>query len=323
VKKLAELLVLSENDLEKVLKMKDVISAVEEAFRGFALGEASMPGIVPMEVPKHNGFWAIKSALVNNQDIIGLKLSCGYFDNPKKYGLPSIMGVVIIADSRNGVPLAVLDGFQITAFRTGAIAGVAAKYLARKDSRVAAIFGAGTQGRTQLIALNEVLKLDEVHVYDILPALSRKYAQEMSGMLNLRVIAAESVQGALKGADVVSTATPSREPYIKYEWIERGTHITTVGSDEGSKQELESNIYDRSKVVVDKRDEALKKKYLRPQQIYAELGEIIVGKKVGRQSPEELTIMDSTGLGIQDLAAGYAAYKLAKEKNVGTRINFK
>ena len=319
---MVELLVLSKNDLDKVLRMKDVIGAVEEAFRGFALGQASMPPIVPMEVPKHNGFWAIKSALVNNSDIIGLKLSCGYFDNPKKYGLPSIMGVVVVADSRNGTPLAVLDGFQITAYRTGAIAGVAAKYLARKDSKVAAIFGAGAQGRTQLVALNEVLKLNEVRVYDIISDLSKKYAQEMSAKLNLRVTAAESVQSALKGADIVSTATPSQEPYIKYDWIEKGTHITTVGSDEGSKQELESTVYDRAKVIVDKRDEALKKKYLKPQQIYAELGEIIIGKKTGRTSPEEITIMDSTGLGIQDLAAGFAAYQLAKEQNVGTRVNF-
>jgi alanine dehydrogenase len=317
---LVELLVLSKDDLERVLRMKDVIGAVEEAFRGFAQGQALMPPIVPIDVPKHNGFWAIKSALVNNRDIIGLKLSCGYFDNPKKYGLPSIMGVVIVADSRNGTPLAVLDGFLITAYRTGAIAGIAAKHLARKDSKVAAIFGAGTQGRTQLIALNEVLKLEEVRVYDIVSDLSKKYAQEMSDKLHLRVTAAESVESTLKGADVVSTATPSQEPYIKYDWIQKGTHITTVGSDEGTKQELESSIYDKAKVIVDKRDEALKKKYLKPQQIYAELGEIITGKKTGRASQEEITIMDSTGLGIQDMAAGFAAYQLAKEKNVGTRV---
>ena len=319
---MTELLVLSKSDLEKVLTMEGVMNAVEEAFRGFALGEASMPSIVPMNVPKHNGFWAIKSAVVNNIDIIGLKLSCSYFDNPAKYNLRSIMGVVVVADSRNGIPLAVLDGSQITAYRTGAIAGIAAKYLARKDSKVAAIFGAGVQGRTQLIALNEVLKLNEIRVYDIVSDLSMSYAQEMSDLLGLHVEPAVSISSALNGADVVSTATPSREPYLKYDWIEEGTHITTVGSDEGNKQELESLVYDKAKVVVDKRDEALKKKYLKPAQIYAELGEIITGKKPGRTSQAEITIMDSTGLGIQDMAAGYAAYRLAKQKNIGTWVKF-
>ena len=298
------------------------MNTVEEAFRGFALGEASMPSIVPIDVPKHNGFWAIKSAIVNNIDIVGLKLSCSYFDNPAKYNLPSIMGVVVVADSKNGTPLAVVDGLHITAYRTGAIAGIAAKYLARKDSKVAAIFGAGAQGRTQLVGLNEVLKLNEVRVYDIVKNLSMKYAREMSDLLGMHVEPAESIFDALKGADVVSTATPSREPYIKCEWIEEGTHITTVGSDEGSKQELESRVYDKAKVIVDKRDEALKKKYLKPAQIYAELGEIIAGKKPGRTSQLEITIMDSTGLGIQDMAAGYAAYRLAKQKNIGTWVKF-
>jgi ornithine cyclodeaminase/alanine dehydrogenase len=300
--------------------MRNVIDVVEEAFKGDGLGEASMPPIVFMDAPKYNGFWAIKAGVLHNQDVLGLKLSCGYFDNPKKYGLPSIMGVVAVADLRNGAPLALMDGLLITAYRTGAVAGVAARHLARKDSEVAAIFGAGTQGRTQLIALNEVLKLKEARVYDIFPELSKKYAEEMSAKLGLDVKPVDDVSKALKGADVVSTATPSKEPYIKAEWIGRGTHITTIGSDEGSKQELDFPIYSQAKVVVDKRDAALKKKYLRPEQIYAELGEVVAGLKPGRTNTDEITVMDSTGLGIQDVAAGLSAYRLAKEKGIGTWV---
>lgn len=314
---LVELLILSKNDLEKVLTMNDTITAVEEAFRRFALGEASMPPDLSMKVPKHNGGWAIKSALDNSNNIICSKLLGGYFDNPGKYNLPSIMGVVVLADSRNGTPLAILDGTYITAYRTGAIAGVAAKYLARKDSKVAAIFGAGAQGRTQLMSLNEVLGLDEVRVHDRVHDQSEKYAREMSVLLGLHVRPAESVPAALKGADVVSTATHSENPFIKHEWVEKGTHITVVGSDE-----LEPSIYERAKVIADQRSESLtQNKFLKPSQIYAELGEIIVGKKPGRTSQDEITIMDSLGLGIQDLAAGYAAYRLAKQQNVGTLVN--
>ena len=315
---MVEILVLSKKDIEKALTMKDTIEAVEAAFKGLATGEAVIPPLVLMDAPKHNGSWGIKAGVLNNQDVIGLKLSCGYFENPKKYNLPSIMGIVVVSDLKNGTPLALMDGLQITAYRTGAIAGVAAKHLARKDSEVAAIFGAGAQGRTQLIALNEIFKLKEVLVYDIVSELSEKYAKEMSARLGLNVKSVDSVPKALKDADVVSTATPSREPYIKSEWIEPGTHITTVGSDEGNKQELESSIYHKAKVVVDKLDVALNKKYLKPELIYAELGEIVAGMKPGRTKPDEITIMDSTGLGIQDVAAGLVAFRLAKEKGIGT-----
>jgi ornithine cyclodeaminase/alanine dehydrogenase-like protein (mu-crystallin family) len=156
---MTELLILSKADLEKVLSMRETIDAVETAFRGLALGEVVMPMPYIIDVPKHNGVWGVKSALINTQDVVGVKLSSGYFENPSKYNLPSITGVVVIADSKHGIPLAVMDASVITAYRTGAVAGVAARYLSRGDSQIAAIFGAGVQGRTQLMALAEVLKL--------------------------------------------------------------------------------------------------------------------------------------------------------------------
>ena len=315
---MVQILVLSKKDLENVLTMKDTINTVQEAFKGLATGESVIPPLILMDAPKHHGGWGIKAGVLNNQDVIGLKLSCGYFENPKKYNLPSIMGIVIVSDLKNGTPLALMDGLQVTAYRTGAVAGVAARHLARKDCEIAAICGAGTQGRTQLIALNEIFKLKEVRVYDIVPELREKYAKEMGMKLGLNVRAVGSPAEALKGADVVSTATPSKEPYIRAEWVEPGTHITTVGSDEGDKQELDSSIYHKAKVVVDKREVASNKKYLKPELIYAEIGEIIAGMKPGRTNPDEITIMDSTGLGIQDVAAGLAAYRLAKEKGIGT-----
>ena len=315
---MVQILVLSKKDLENVLTMKDTINTVQEAFKGLATGESVIPPLILMDAPKHHGGWGIKAGVLNNQDVIGLKLSCGYFENPKKYNLPSIMGIVIVSDLKNGTPLALMDGLQVTAYRTGAVAGVAARHLARKDCEIAAVCGAGTQGRTQLIALNEIFKLKEVRVYDIVPELREKYAKEMGMKLGLNVRAVGSPAEALKGADVVSTATPSKEPYIRAEWVEPGTHITTVGSDEGDKQELDSSIYHKAKVVVDKREVASNKKYLKPELIYAEIGEIIAGMKPGRTNPDEITIMDSTGLGIQDVAAGLAAYRLAKEKGIGT-----
>jgi len=319
---MTELLILSRSDLEKVLNMKDVIDSVETAFRGLALGEVLMPMPYIIDVPKHNGVWGVKSALINTQDVVGVKLSSGYFENPVKYNLPSITGVVVIADSKHGIPLAVMDASVITAYRTGAVAGVAARYLARRDSKTAAVFGAGVQGRTQLMALAEVLKLTEARVYDIIPAAAEKFSKEMGGRLGIDVKPVKSVEEALKGADVVSTATPSKTPYIKLAWLARGTHVTTVGSDHKGKQELETSVYGVAKVVVDKREVALEKEYLRPELIHAELGEVVAGIKPGRVNSDELTVMDSSGLGIQDAAAGLAAYQLAKKKNLGTWVEF-
>ncbi len=319
---MTELLILSRSDLEKVLNMRDVIDSVETAFRGLALGEVLMPMPYIIDVPKHNGVWGVKSALINTQDVVGVKLSSGYFENPVKYNLPSITGVVVIADSKHGIPLAVMDASVITAYRTGAVAGVAARYLARRDSKTAAVFGAGVQGRTQLMALAEVLKLTEARVYDIIPAAAEKFSKEMGGRLGIDVKPVKSVEEALKGADVVSTATPSKTPYIKLAWLERGTHVTTVGSDHKGKQELETSVYDVAKVVVDKREVALEKEYLRAELIHAELGEVVAGIKPGRVNSDELTVMDSSGLGIQDAAAGLAAYQLAKKKNLGTWVEF-
>ncbi len=319
---MTELLILSRSDLEKVLNMRDVIDSVETAFKGLALGEVLMPMPYIIDVPKHNGVWGVKSALINTQDVVGVKLSSGYFENPVKYNLPSITGVVVIADSKHGIPLAVMDASVITAYRTGAVAGVAARYLARRDSQTAAVFGAGVQGRTQLMALAEVLKLTEARVYDIISEAAEKFSRDMSGRLGIDVKPVKSVEEALKGADVVSTATPSKTPYIKLAWLERGTHVTTVGSDHKGKQELETSVYGVAKVVVDKREVALEKEYLRPELIHAELGEVVAGIKPGRVHSDELTVMDSSGLGIQDAAAGLAAYQLAKKKDLGTWVEF-
>ncbi len=302
--------------------MKDTIDAVETAFKGLALGEVVMPMPYIIDVHKHNGVWGVKSALINTQDVVAVKLSSGYFENPVKYNLPSITGVVVVADAKYGVPLAVMDASIITAYRTGAVAGVAAKYLARKESETATIFGAGVQGRTQLLALAEVLKLSEVRVYDVAPVYAKKFVKEMKEKTGLDIKKSSSVEEALKEVDVVSTATPSKTPYINLEWVPKGTHITTVGSDHKGKQELENRIYDVAKVVVDKREVALEKDYLKPHQIYAELGEIVAGIKSGRTGPEEITVMDSSGLGIQDAAAGLVAYQLAKKKNIGTVVEF-
>lgn len=317
---MVEVLVLSKKDLQQSLTMKNTIGVVEEAFKGLALGEVVMPPSAFIAVPKHKGEWVVKSALINNLDVFGVKMSCGYFENPQKHNLPSVMGVVAIADSKTGAPLAIMDGGMITGYRTGAVAGIAARHLARKNSKIAAICGAGNQGRTQLMGLNEVLKLKEARVYDIIPERSKAYAKEMGSQLGLDVKAVDSPAKALKGADVVSTATPSNTPYIRAEWVELGVHVTTIGSDVKGKQELETAIYAKAKVVVDKRDVAVAKGYIKPDQIHAELGEVAAGLKAGRTSDKEITVMDASGLGLQDVTAALAVYRLAKEKGLGTKV---
>jgi len=206
---------------------------------------------------------------------------------------------------------------------------VAAKYLARRDSRSVGIVGTGVQGRYQLIGLNELFDIAEVRAYDRIKDSSMRYASEMSSKLGLDVKAVEVPRDAVENADIVVTATPSRKPIINSKWVRSGTHINAIGADEPGKQELDSQILTKAKIVVDCFEEckvrgeinsAISEGTIDLSNIYAELGDIVAGKKKGRESASEITIFDATGMAIQDIATSYEIYKIAKEKGIGTTV---
>jgi ornithine cyclodeaminase/alanine dehydrogenase-like protein (mu-crystallin family) len=215
-----------------------------------------------------------------------------------------------------------MDASLITAVRTGAAGGVAAKYLARKDSAIVGLIGTGVQGRTQVQAVNELFSLELVKAYDLSKESRERFCAEMSGKLGLRVEPVDTGRECVVGSDIVVTATYSKTPVVLDEWVDEGTHITSIGADVKGKQELDTRLYQRAKVVVDRREVALSKGLLREDQIHAELGEIIAGFRKGRENDGEITIFDASGLGIQDLAAASVVIENAKKMGLGTVVPF-
>jgi len=310
--------------------MKEVIEAVELAFKEKGLGRVQMPPKPYIFYSKYNGDLRVMPSYLEELEISAVKVVNVHPDNPVKYKLPTVMATIILVDPKNGAPIAIMGGTWITAMRTGAAGGVAAKYLARPDSRVIGIIGAGVQARTQLMALKEVLEeIEEVRVTDIVKAARERYAREMGEKLGLDVKAVDNAKKAVEGADIVVTVTPSREPIVKSEWIRPGVHINAIGADAPGKEELDPELLKRAKIVVDDLEQAshsgeinvpLAKGIITKEDIWAELGDVVAGLKPGRTSPDDITIFDSTGLAIQDAVTAALAYKKALEKGIGQFI---
>ena len=323
-------LLLTDKDIRRLLSMKEVIEAVELAFKEKGLGRVQMPPKPYIFYSKYNGDLRVMPSYLEELEISAVKVVNVHPDNPVKYKLPTVMATIILVDPKNGAPIAIMGGTWITAMRTGAAGGVAAKYLARPDSRVIGIIGAGVQARTQLMALKEVLEeIEEVRVTDIVKAARERYAREMGEKLGLDVKAVDNAKKAVEGADIVVTVTPSREPIVKSEWIRPGVHINAIGADAPGKEELDPELLKRAKIVVDDLEQAshsgeinvpLAKGIITKEDIWAELGDVVAGLKPGRTSPDDITIFDSTGLAIQDAVTAALAYKKALEKGIGQFI---
>lgn len=321
-----KILLLTEKDVEQMVSMDEVIEAVESAFREKGLGRVQMPVKLYLFYGKYSGDLRTMPSYLEQLDVSAVKVVNVHPENPKKYGLPTVMATIILVNPKNGAPLAIMGGTRITNMRTGAAGGVAAKYLARKDSKVVGLVGAGAQARTQLMALKEVLKeIEEVRVTDVIRALREKYAAEMSEKLGLNVRTVDNIKDTVRGADVVVTVTPTRVPIVKSEWIGAGTHINAIGADAPGKEELDPELLKRAKIVIDDWEQAshsgeinvpLAAGIITKEKIWAEIGEIVAGLKLGRTSPDEITVFDSTGLAIEDAVTAQLAYKKALAKGI-------
>ena len=318
-----ETLVLTQQEVESVLTMRDVMDAVERAFKLHGLGKTQMPPKVYLTFDK--GDLRAMPAYLDGK--AGIKWVNSHPDNPKK-GFPTVMAVLIYNDPETGFPLAVMDATHITNMRTGAAGGIAAKYLARKDSKVFGFVGCGMQAKTQLLSLNEVFDIETVKAYDISREKAKSFADFCSA-LGVECVA-EEIRDVCR-CDVLVTTTPSRKPVVKNEWIEKGTHINAIGADAPGKQELDAEILLRGKVVVDDVAQAvhsgevnvpISRGIFREEDIHATLGEIVAGKKKGREAEDEITLFDSTGLAIQDIATASVVYERAVEKGLGMKIEF-
>jgi alanine dehydrogenase len=259
------------------------------------------------------------------------KTNANFPGNRERFGLPTIQGIVLLFDAENGVPLAVLDSIQITILRTGAATAVAAKRLARNDSRTLTVVGCGEQGRVQIAALLGVLPIERVFVSDADPDRARRFAEERSRALSIPVEAATDLPAAVRSSDVCVTCTPSRAPLVWNDDVRDGTFLAAVGADSAEKQELDPRILARAKVVVDSLEQcagigdlhhAIAAGLVKPSDIHAELADLVEGRRPGRESAEEVTVFDSTGTALEDAAAAAAVYEKAVAAGRGTRFRF-
>lgn len=313
-------LILTRRDTLKLLTMTDVIRVVEQGFRDWMEGNGVMPPKAYLQV-KDGDFRAMPASLPG---AAGLKWVNVHTGNPSK-GLPTVMAVLICNDPSNGYPLAVMDATDITAYRTGATAAIASKFLAKKDSATLGVVGAGRQAYTQILAHVELFKFKKIKVYDISPQVTERLIRSLPQY----PLAASTLIDAVQ-SDIVCTVTPARQPIVKQEWLQPGTHINAVGADAEGKQELESTILRAARVVVDDIRQATKageinvpitKGLYTQHEVYGTLGELIIGTKNGRKDNREITIFDSTGVAIEDIAVAHLLYTSARAKKIGLSIN--
>jgi len=327
-----ETLILSDEEVRELISMRDVIDAVELAFREKGLGRVQMPQKIYLSFSRYNGDLRAMPSYLEELDVAAVKVVNVHPDNREKHSLPTVMATIILIDPRSGFPIAIMGGTTITDMRTGAAGGIAAKYLARKDSKIVGLVGAGAQARTQLMALLEVFgSLDEVRVWSRSEKTRMEFRGEMGAKYGhlCRIVTLESIEETVRGADIIVTTTPSRSPLVMDEWIKPGAHFNCIGADAPGKEELDPSILKRAKIVVDDWEQAihsgeinvpLKMGIISERDIWAELGDIVAGRKPGRTSDEEITVFTSTGLAIQDAVTANLAYQRALERGIGKRI---
>jgi alanine dehydrogenase len=323
-------LVLTGSQVMQVLTMDLALIAVEEAFRAYGEGRVNMPPKAYLTLA-HGDFRAMYGEIfLSRGHICGLKWVNVHPGNPAQ-GLLTVMAKILLNDPDTGLEFADLDGTHITDYRTGAAGGVAVKNLARPDAARLGLIGAGAQARTQVAAIVKVRPIREIVVFDRHREHSQAFAAEVAAAFGVKARAATEAAEAVTNQDIVVTTTPSRTPVVERQWVSPGTHINAIGADAAGKQELDPAILTGAKVVVDdwaqashsgEINVALARGELTPEQIYGSLGDIVAGKKPGREAPEEITVFDSTGLIIQDLALGLAVYQGAKERGLGEEKDF-
>ena len=327
-----ETLILTDDEVKKLLSISEVIEAVESAFKQKGLGRIQMPAKIYLYYKKYNGDLRAMPTFLEDLDISAVKIVNVHPDNPIKNNIPTVMAVIILIDPATGAPIAIMGGKTITAMRTGAAGSIAAKYLARNDSKTIGLVGAGAQARTQLMSLLEVYKkLEEVRVWSRTEETKKNFVTKMQQAYGnlIQVIPAASIRKAVEGADIVVTTTPSRKPLVMNDMVSAGMHINCIGADAVGKEELDPNILKRAKIVVDDWAQAshsgeinvpLSRGIITKDNIWAEIGEIVAGLKPGRQRQDEITVFTSTGLAVQDAVTAKIAYSKALATKVGRLI---
>jgi len=323
--------VITEPDLRQLVKLDlDIVNCMEQAFVALATSKVVMPPILSMGIHDNNGEVDVKTAYVPEIDSFAIKMSPGFFDNPK-IGLPSTSGLMVLFSSKTGVLEALLlDNGYLTDIRTAAAGALAAKYLARHDAEAACVVGSGNQARLQLKALKLVRPIKTAKIWgrDVIKA--KALAKTLSNELAIEVCGTANLSEAVSEADIIITSTPSSSPLVMAKWLKPGQHITAMGSDQNHKCELEPECLSRAdryvpdyqlqtKILGELRS-AIQSGVIPVTKEFSDLGSVVSGKAVGRTRDQDITIADLTGTGMQDTAIATFASQRAKEKDMGMEI---
>jgi ornithine cyclodeaminase/alanine dehydrogenase-like protein (mu-crystallin family) len=322
------MLVLSRRDVLDLLTLPDCIAAVEAAFRLHADGRSLGPGVLGVHAGDA-GFHIKAAGLVGERSYFAAKTNANFPDNPRRFGRPTIQGTVVLSDAGMGEPLAVMDSGSITALRTAAATAVAARFLARRDAGIATIVGCGVQGSVQLSAIAAVLPLRRVWLVDTDADRAKTLAARAGADLGIPVEVRTDVRAAIRESDVCVTCTPSRKAFVASADVSPGTFIAAVGADNQGKQELAPELVASATLVVDVLEQCaeigelqhpLAAGLMTRADVHAELADVVAGRRPGRTRGDEITVFDSSGTALQDVAAAIAVYEKARRTGRGTEV---
>jgi ornithine cyclodeaminase/alanine dehydrogenase-like protein (mu-crystallin family) len=322
-------LLLTRRDVARLLDLDACIEAVERAFRLHAEGGTVAPGVLGTHVDR-GGFHVKTAGLGGDEPCFVAKVNANFPGNPSRHALPTIQGVIALFDLGTGRVLALLDSIEITAQRTAAATAVAARSLARADARVVTIAGCGEQGRSQLRAISRVRPIRDAFAFDADAERAARYARDMSRELGIEVRPVDDLGGAARRSDIVVTCTPSRRWLLGGGDVAPGAFVAAVGADHPEKQEIEPALMARAAVVVDVLEQcatigdlhhAVRAGAMRRDDVRAELVDVVAGRVVGRRSPDEIVVFDSTGTALQDAAAAALVHARAIAAGVGITVD--
>ena len=323
-------LIFNRTDIQSLMSLSEHIEVVENAFKLYSEGKILSPDL--LHIDSGEGEFHIKAGGLKFPKIyFGLKSNGGFFQNRVKYDLPNIQGLIILHDGENGFPLAIFESGDITIKRTGAATAVATKYLALEKADVATICGCGIQGQIQLESILQVRNIKKVFAFDANEATMNHYVEKMSDKLKIEILPAINLADAIAQSQICVCCTPSKKAYIKKEFAHDGLFIAAVGADSPDKQELDPQLIAEYKVVADilgqcievgEIHHAISAGLMKKEKVYAELGDIIIGRKKGRESKKEIIIYDATGTALQDVAAAAYIYEKALKLHKGFQFQF-
>lgn len=323
------MLLLSETQVKALIDIDELIEALTQAHLQYSTGKAVMPVRLVVPLPDIQGRLTGMPGFLNEEKALGMKVVTYFQENPKR-GLPAILATIMLFSAETGQIIALMDGGYITAMRTACASALATKMLARAETPVMGILGAGVQARAHIEALARVRKLTKIKIYSPSGTSAPRIREELEPAIGIPIEVPASAEDAVHDSDIVVTVSTAKQPIVRPHWLKPGAHINAVGSHRPDLREIDGATLARAKIVVDSREAimaecgdillALKEKSITPDAIHAEIGELLAGSKAGRISDDEITLYKSVGIAIQDVAAAHLVYRKALVRGMGTHV---